>query len=363
MTNVTFSGRHAGGSNSSSVSNENNSFINVQYFNSSSEGDSGVSATGHTNYTSNSFDRVQLAQFERGRDQYTMTLIGNTIITDSYDGDSDGLNDGYELDIDLNASDPDTDGDSLSDGWAVMYNGSSGVDPLSTASASELNSDVDMDTLSLLEEEELGTDPENNDIDNDGLSDGYETGIGLSASDPDTDGDNLSDGWAVMYNGSSGVGPLSVASASELNSDVDMDTLSLLEEEELGTDPGNNDSNGDGLNDRLGSLLKADATTKYGDKDQDGLSDFKEYLDLYGIPANTAKYDYNDSSTYGDLLDIYHRFGLDLNKASYLRDTVYSEQNGGFSNYLLWNVTFRDNYVGLSPTCSLRLGTADIRML
>ena len=42
-------------------------------------------------------------------------------------------------------------------------------------------------------------------------------------------------------------------------------------------------------------------------------------------PANTAKHDYNDSSTYGDILDIYHRLGFDLNKAGYLRDTVYSE--------------------------------------
>ena len=153
---------YPGGSRGSTVSYENNSFINVQYFNSSSEGDSGVSATGHTNYTNNIFDRVQFAQLEGGRDQYNMILICNTIVTDSYDSDSDsdGLNDGYELDIGLNASDPVTDSDSLSDGWEVKYNASFGVDPLSTASDSELNSDVDMDTLSLSEEEELTTSQE-----------------------------------------------------------------------------------------------------------------------------------------------------------------------------------------------------------
>ena len=142
-----------------------------------------------------------------------------------------------------------------------------------------------MDTLSLSEEEELGIDPENNDIDNDGLSDGYEAGIGLSTSDPDTDGDNLSDGWEVMYNDSSGVDPLSVASASELNTDMDMDNLSLSEEEKLKTDPENSDTDSDGLNDGQDIILKTGVTNKYGDKDQDVLYDFEEYLDLYGTPC------------------------------------------------------------------------------
>ena len=110
------------------------------------------------------------------------------------------------------------------------------------------------------------------------------------------------------------------------------------------------DSDGDGLSDDLETyVLHTDATDKYGDKDQDGLYDFEEYLDLYGTPDNVTdapKYDYDDSSTHGDVLDIYHHFGLDSNKAGYLRDIVFTEENGGFTNYLLWNVSFSGSFAG-----------------
>ena len=108
------------------------------------------------------------------------------------------------------------------------------------------------------------------------------------------------------------------------------------------------DSDGDGLNDTLEGMLGTLPNDKYGDKDQDGLYDFEEYLDLYGTPDNTAdtqKYNYNDSTTYEDTLDIYHKFGFDSNKTGYLRDTVNTER-GGFTNYILWNVTFSDLYAG-----------------
>ena len=122
-----------------------------------------------------------------------------------------------------------------------------------------------------------------------------------------------------------------------------------MEQFVLGTHPYLNDTDDDGLNDGLEYTLKTNATDKYGDKDQDGLHDFEEYLDFYGTPDNTAdtpKYNYNDSSTHGDTLDIYHKFGLNSNKAGYLRDTVFTGQNGGFTNYLLWNVTFSGRHAG-----------------
>ena len=103
------------------------------------------------------------------------------------------------------------------------------------------------------------------------------------------------------------------------------------------------DTDDDGLDDELEEILGTDPNNRYADKDEDGLYDFEEYLDLYGTPedANDApKYDYNDDSTYGNLLDIYHKFGLDSNKEGYLRDSVYRSIGGGFSNYLLWNVSF-----------------------
>ena len=348
LTNVIFSGNGAGGSEENIALYVNNSFINIRYLRSSNEGDSGVSATGHTNYTNNSFDRVQFAQLERGRAEYDMTFTGNNIITDSYDSDGDGVGDIFEF---LNGMAPehsDSDSDGLNDAWELKYNGSSGVNPLSAASDLELNSDVDLDSLSLSEEEDANTDPENGDTDSDGLNDSYEVEVGLNASNLDTDSDGLNDAWELKYNASSGVNPLSAASDSELNSDVDVDSLSLSEEEKLGTDPEDEDTDDDRLNDGLESELKTNATNKYGDKDQDGLYDFEEYLDLYGTPNNSvdiAKYNYNDSSTYEDILDIYHKFGLDSNKAGYLRDTVFTE-DGGFTNYLFWNVTFSGGLAG-----------------
>ena len=272
------------------------------------------------------------------------------------DTDRDRLTDSYEVGVGLNASNLDTDDDGLNDGWEVKYDRSSGVDPLVPASISELNSDIDIDGLSLSEEEDANTDPEHVDTDRDGLTDGYEVGVGLNASNLDTDDDGLNDAWEVKYDRSFGVDPLIPASISELNSDIDIDGLSLSEEEELGTDSGDSDTDDDGLNDGLEYTLETNATDKYGDKDQDGLYDFEEYLDLYGTPDNsmdTTKYSYNDSSTYGDVLDIYDKFGFDSNKAGYLRDTVFTEQNGGFTNYLLWNVTFSSLYAGGSQDGSV----------
>ena len=113
------------------------------------------------------------------------------------------------------------------------------------------------------------------------------------------------------------------------------------------------DMDGDGLNDTLEDMLKTEKDNKFGDKDMDGLYDFEEYLDHYGTPSNTGdtpKYNYNDSTSYdgdnGPILDIYHYFNLSSNKTNYLRDQNFTEANGGFTDYLLWNVSFPGDYSG-----------------
>ena len=58
------------------------------------------------------------------------------------------------------------------------------------------------------------------------------------------------------------------------------------------------DADGDGLSDNVEDDLGTDKNNKFGDKDNDGLYDFEEFLDTYGTPGNdedTPKYDYNDS--------------------------------------------------------------------
>ena len=113
------------------------------------------------------------------------------------------------------------------------------------------------------------------------------------------------------------------------------------------------DTDGDGLNDDLEDEIGTNKTNKFGDIDNDGLYDFEEYLDLYGTPDNTEdtpKYKYNDSTSYdsdnGPILDIYHYFNLSSNKTNYLRDQNFTEQNGGFTDYLLWNVIFTGHHSG-----------------
>ena len=110
------------------------------------------------------------------------------------------------------------------------------------------------------------------------------------------------------------------------------------------------DKDGDGLSDDLEDMLVTNKSDKYGDKDGDGLYDFEEYLDYYGTPnddTDNTTYRYNDATSKGGTLqDIYAIFNLTSNKAGYLRDTVFTEQNGGFTNYLLWNVTFSGERAG-----------------
>ena len=113
------------------------------------------------------------------------------------------------------------------------------------------------------------------------------------------------------------------------------------------------DTDGDGLSDDLEDELDTDKDNKFGDNDNDGLYDFEEYLDIYGTPDNTGdspKYNYNNSTSYngdnGPILDIYHYFNLSSNKTNYLRDQNFTRASGGFTDYLLWNVTFTGDHSG-----------------
>ena len=113
------------------------------------------------------------------------------------------------------------------------------------------------------------------------------------------------------------------------------------------TDPSilsNHDSDGDGLSDDLERTLGTEVHNKSGDKDNDGLYDFEEYLDLYGTPndtTDTPKYNYNNSRTYGKVLDIHHYFKLSNEDGIFVRDVEnYTLSQPGFTGVVLWNVTF-----------------------
>ena len=130
------------------------------------------------------------------------------------DTDSDGLNDGDEVNIwNTDPLGSDTDGDGLTDGFETRYN----LDPLTTGDETQ---DPDSDDLNNLAEQTAGTNPQN----------------------PDTDGDGLRDGFEIQY----GFDPLLTGDETE---DPDSDGLTNLEEQTLGTDPTNADSDWDMLND------------------------------------------------------------------------------------------------------------------
>ncbi len=66
--------------------------------------------------------------------------------------------------------------------------------------------------------------------------------LGADPQNPDTDGDGIPDGWEVTH----GLNPLNPGDAGE---DWDADGLTNLQEFQWGTDPQNADTDGDGYSD------------------------------------------------------------------------------------------------------------------
>ena len=121
------------------------------------------------------------------------------------DTDNDGLLDYQELLLGTNINLPDTDGDTLPDGYEVnMLN----TDPLDTDTndnnVSDANEDIDGDQLSNYAEYQNQTNPLSEDTDGDGLTDYEElhhlTYTTLSPTNPDTDEDGANDGWEINHN-------------------------------------------------------------------------------------------------------------------------------------------------------------------
>ena len=282
LKDITFSGINAGGSGNAPVSYLGNNLTNVIF----SGKDAGLSEEGTTTYMHNLLANVSYSGITDAYRGSTFVLTDNIIIDDDYDSDNDGLDDLQELFVlGTNPASMDTDRDRLPDDWELRYNGTSGINPVVTANVDELSSDLDDDGLTLLQEFQTNTDPTSNDSDNDGLNDGSEVQIFMTNSSlADTDSDGLVDGWEVAYKGASGVNPLDTATASELNSDLDGDGLTLLEEFKANSDPQSEDTDNDGLNDGSEVLtLMTDPTL--ADTDGDGLDDGWEmkYTSISGV--------------------------------------------------------------------------------
>jgi len=209
------------------------------------------------------------------------------------DSDNDGILDGREVEYWMirrgvdplddhdsdrmpNLFDPDSDNDGWLDGDEVFI----GWDPLNPHSPDDdaLSGDHDNDGLSLGEEYQIGTDPFAWDTDGDGLSDGEEyLNLGSDPRESDTDRDGLTDGdeaylfnplgdpdedfkpnivdpdsdndgWLDGIEFEMGWDPLDPNSPDN-GEDPDGDSLTSEEEIQIGTDPLDWDTDGDGISD------------------------------------------------------------------------------------------------------------------
>ena len=244
------------------------------------------------------------------------------------DSDKDGVNDGQEIIDGTDPNNPDTDGDGVNDGDEKK----DGTNPL--------EKDSDGDGLTDAEEKEHGTDPNKADTDGDGINDGDEVsgegnkfdgkptdptkadsdGDGVNdgdevnrvdedgnpaptnPNDPDTDGDGVNDGQEKI----DGTDPLDKDDFRGKDNDPDNDGIDTKDEESgaknpwgeptknddgtltsnpkgegedngAPTDPKNDDSDNDGVNDGQEIIDGTDPNNP--DTDGDGISDGQEKKD------------------------------------------------------------------------------------
>ncbi|RKG75064.1 hypothetical protein D7W79_21220 [Corallococcus exercitus] len=237
------------------------------------------------------------------------------------DADHDGLADDEEPWHGTDPHDADTDGDGLSDGVEVH---SGRTDPMDDDSDDDgvLDGDEDANHDGIVQAME--TDPTLADSDADGLTDGLERGLTApqgngtdpalfvadadpaTTTDPlkaDTDGASVWDGIEDKnHNGKVDPGETDPLNAAD-DVDADGDGVDNATELELGLDPFNADTDGDGLTDGMEGLVDTDGDghidARDTDSDNDGLTDGEEDVNHDGITQATET-DRRKADTDGD---------------------------------------------------------------
>jgi len=225
------------------------------------------------------------------------------------DTDGDGLVDGAEIhDYGTDPTSADTDGDGYEDGAEVNRYNTAPTDATDYPEA-----DSDDDGLPDSEEEDRGTDPNDPDTDGDGLEDGAEVSdYGTDPNAVDTDNDGLTDREEVrQYDtdptepDTDGDGYEDGAEVNEYETDPtdgddypgrdsDSDGLSDSRESELGTDPTDSDTDGDGLQDGA-EVNEYDTDPTDPDTDGDGYGDGAEVNEYGTDPTDGEDYPGRDS--------------------------------------------------------------------
>ncbi|WP_282049785.1 gliding motility-associated C-terminal domain-containing protein [Maribacter aquivivus] len=196
------------------------------------------------------------------------------------DCDGDGLDNDAEAAAGTDPANPDSDGDGINDGTEVNTDGTSPIDDCESVGGTPLGtSDCDNDGLTTDEETAAGTNPTNPDSDGDGVTDGTE--VKTDFTDPndlceyvitsatvapssawntaDCDGDGV-DNQTELTNGTDSLDPCDPTQAAGYTgydaangtwqaADCDGDGVTNGDEDTNGTDPYNTDTDGDGIPD------------------------------------------------------------------------------------------------------------------
>ncbi|HUU78412.1 MAG TPA: hypothetical protein VMX55_08695 [candidate division Zixibacteria bacterium] len=242
-----------------------------------------------------------------------------------FDSDLDGMNDGYEIENNLNPlfndAHADTDGDGLSNIEEYNYqhfeyllpsiyyifrvnpttndtdrDGLTDYEEIITYNSNPILADTDADKLDDWLELQWSSDITDPDTDGDTLLDGFEVFYyKTNPTNSDTDGDNMPDDYEI----SNGLDPV----LDDAAADNDEDGLSNYEEFSYGTDPNNPDTDRDGLSDyeELNTGEDGYITDPLKeDTDGDGLTDGEE-VNVYATdPTNKD----SDGDGINDYLEI-----------------------------------------------------------
>lgn len=205
----------------------------------------------------------------RGADGDANPYLSAMAITPQFpDTDMDGLPDYFEqLIINANPSDgiasyadvlpgDDFDGDSSTN----MQEFARGTDPIDSDTDNDGYLDGNENGVGWTSATSTGTNPLKADTDGDGLLDGVEnpdlpyvnaTQTGTNPNLVDTDGDGLADGWEVVNS----LDPTLITGEHGELGDPDGDSLDNFEEQSLGTNPRDRDTDHDGLSDDVETNL------------------------------------------------------------------------------------------------------------
>ncbi len=239
--------------------------------------------------------------------------LGDDGLAPLVDGDTPGIaipnpaGDGGDA---LNPGAADTDGDGIPDNVELATPGLAANNPL------DANLDLDNDGVSNLQEFQSGTQLLHFDSDGDQIADGYERIHGL---DPlvddamqDPDGDNVDN--LTEFLGENGLAPL-----VDINADgvAEQNAAELMDD---ALDPFSADSDGDGFGDRFEldapELNAKDPADADADLDEDGISNFAEFLGADNVSDTGDETDFRRFDTDGDTLGDGFEIASELNPLS-----------------------------------------------